>query len=149
MQPISVRNQTLENLLASACLSELSLQLTAREEFRRRASELLKIQPANWRPRSGDPASRLPRHSSQLGRHRNSLCLHTSSHRASEVWDSEGTLTERVSSTVVGQTLQVSSTRIPGGSQEQHLNIRLSLNSRCLQEKILTCQLFFPCVSFL
>ena len=36
-----------------------------------------------------------------------------------------------------------------GGSWEQQLSIRLSLNNRCLQEKILTCYLFFPCVSFL
>ena len=44
----------------------------------------------------GDPASRLPRHNSQLGRHRDSLRLHISSHHASEVWDSKGTLAKRV-----------------------------------------------------
>lgn len=99
VQSVSIRNQTLENLIPSASLSELLLQLTAWEGFRRRASELLKIHKL-----TGDHGCRPSQLLPHSERH-HTVSVYTSLDITLGVLNSKGSLDKRVKNTVTGQTL--------------------------------------------
>ena len=96
VQSVSVRNQTLEDLLPGACVSELLLQPPAREGFRGRASELLKIPQAGGRLQSVDPLPDSPVTAHSLGGIEASLRFCLSPYRVFGALDSEGSAKKRV-----------------------------------------------------